>query len=67
MENLKQIRKSLGLSQMDLAKKVGVSLLTIQLWERAVSQPNESNKEELHRVIAELQKGAKNNGTSGRN
>ncbi|NLO21050.1 MAG: helix-turn-helix domain-containing protein, partial [Syntrophomonadaceae bacterium] len=36
MENLKQIRKSLGLSQMDLAQKVGVSLLTIQLWERGV-------------------------------
>ncbi len=59
MENLKQIRKSLGLSQIDLAQKVGVSLLTIQLWERGVSQPNETNKEELHRVIAELQKGAK--------
>lgn len=55
MENLKQIRKSLGLSQMDLAQKVGVSLVTIQLWERGVSQPNETNKEELHRVIAELQ------------
>ena len=55
MENLKQIRKSLGLSQMDLAQKVGVSLLTIQLWERGISQPNESNKEELERVIAELQ------------
>jgi len=55
MENLKQIRKSLGLSQMDLAQKVGVSLLTIQLWERGVSQPNETNKEELERVIAELQ------------
>ena len=55
MENLKQIRKSLGLSQMDLAQKVGVSLVTIQLWERGVSQPNETNKEELERVIAELQ------------
>ena len=55
MENLKQIRKSLGLSQMDLAQKVGVSLLTIQLWERGVSQPNETNKEELERVITELQ------------
>ena len=55
MENLKQIRKSLGISQMDLAQKVGVSLLTIQLWERGVSQPNETNKEELERVIAELQ------------
>ena len=55
MENLKQIRKSLGLSQMDLAQKVGVSLVTIQLWERGISRPNEANKIELLRVIAELQ------------
>ena len=53
--NLKQIRKSLGLSQMDLAQKVGVSLVTIQLWERGISRPNEANKIELLRVIAELQ------------
>jgi len=55
MENLKQIRKSLRLSQMDLAQKVGVSLMTIQLWERGISRPNETNKIELLRVIAELQ------------
>jgi DNA-binding transcriptional regulator YiaG len=55
MENLKQIRKSLGLSQMDLAQKVGVSLMTIQLWERGISRPNEANKIELLRVITELQ------------
>ena len=55
MKNLKQIRKSLRLSQMDLAQKVGVSLVTIQLWEREISKPTEKNKEELERVIAELQ------------
>ena len=55
MKNLKQIRKSLRLSQMDLAQKVGVSLVTIQLWERGISRPNEANKIELLRVIAELQ------------
>lgn len=56
MENLKQIRKSLGLSQMDLAKKVGVSLLTIQLWERGVSEPNDKNKEILESVLKTLEK-----------
>lgn len=55
MKNLKQIRKSLRLSQMDLAQKVGVSLVTIQLWEREISKPTEKNKEELERVITELQ------------
>jgi transcriptional regulator with XRE-family HTH domain len=38
MTALKKRRLALGLSQMDLAEKVGVSLLTIQLWERGVSQ-----------------------------
>lgn len=56
MENLKQIRKSLRLSQMDLAKKVGVSLLTIQLWERGVSEPNDKNKEILESVLKTLEK-----------
>lgn len=56
MENLKQIRKSLGLSQMDLAQKVGVSLLTIQLWERGVSEPNDKNKEILESVLKTLEK-----------
>jgi len=40
---------------MDLAQKVGVSLVTIQLWEREISKPTEKNKKELERVIAELQ------------
>ena len=56
MENLKQIRKSLGLSQMDLAQKVGVSLLTIQLWERGISEPNDKNKEILESVLKTLEK-----------
>ncbi len=56
MENLKQIRKSLELSQMDLAQKVGVSLLTIQLWERGISEPNDKNKEILESVLKTLEK-----------
>ncbi len=51
---LKEIRKALGISQMNLARKVGVSLLTIQLWENGVSNPNKENEEKLKKVLAEL-------------
>jgi transcriptional regulator with XRE-family HTH domain len=56
MTTLKKRRLALGLSQMDLAEKVGVSLLTIQLWERGVSQPNDKNKEILESALKTLEK-----------
>jgi transcriptional regulator with XRE-family HTH domain len=56
MTTLKKRRLALGLSQMDLAEKVGVSLLTIQLWERGVSEPNDKNKEILESVLKTLEK-----------
>jgi len=56
MTTLKKRRLALGLSQMDLAEKVGVSLLTIQLWERGISEPNDKNKEILESVLKTLEK-----------
>lgn len=56
MTTLKKRRLALGLSQMDLAEKVGVSLLTIQLWERGVSEPNDKNKEILESALKTLEK-----------
>jgi DNA-binding transcriptional regulator YiaG len=52
--NLKEIRASLGISQMKLAAKVGVSLLTLQLWEHGISSPNTENRVKLESVIKEL-------------
>lgn len=57
MKGLKERRKRLGLSQMSLATKVGVSLLTIQLWEREVSKPNQTNRNTLEKVLEELEGG----------
>ena len=54
--DLRKRRKALGLSQMELAKLVGVSLLTIQMWERCVSEPKPENREKLEQVLAELEK-----------
>ena len=54
-------RKALGLSQMELARLVGVSLLTIQIWERGVSEPKPENKEKLERMLNELEEKYKAN------
>ena len=54
--DLRKRRKALGLSQMELARLVGVSLLTIQTWERGVSEPKPENREKLEQVLAELEK-----------
>lgn len=62
MEGLKERRKRLGLSQMSLATKVGVSLLTIQLWEREVSKPNQTNRNTLEKVLEELEGGEEKQG-----
>ena len=55
MTQLKERRKALGISQMTLAEKVGVSVLTIQTWERGVGTPKEENEEKLEEVLAELE------------
>lgn len=54
--NLRARRKMLGISQIELASKVGVSLMAYQLWERGVSEPKEENKEKLERVLSQLEK-----------
>lgn len=51
MENLKELRKAAKLSQMKLAVLVGVSLMTIQLWERHVTTPSEKNLNKLKEVF----------------
>ena len=51
MENLRELRKEAGLTQMTLAVKVGVSLITIQLWERGVTTPKTENLNKLREVL----------------
>lgn len=53
-KNLKQIRTGLKKSQMEMARRVGVSLMAYQLWERQVSCPNEENEIKLKAVIEEM-------------
>lgn len=51
MENLRELRRAANLTQMDLAVKVGVSLMTIQLWERKVTTPKKENLNKLKEVL----------------
>lgn len=41
---IKKIRESLFLSQMDLAKELGVSFATINRWENGHHEPNYKDK-----------------------
>ena len=45
--NIREERKKRNISQINLAAKVGVSLTTIQLWERGAMKPNEENYRKL--------------------
>lgn len=54
ISNLKEIRKSLGKTQTEMALKVGVSLMAYQLWERGVSTPSEENMPKLESAIKEM-------------
>jgi len=49
--DIKEQRKRLGLTQIELAVKVGVSLMTIQLWERGAMKPNPENFQKLQDVL----------------
>ena len=51
LENLKQVREEKELTQVELAKKVGVSIATYLNWERGVGKPNDKNMEKLIEVL----------------
>lgn len=59
--DLKNERKKMGYTQIDVAIKVGVSLVSYQMWEKGVSKPNEENKKKLFNIlkIEEIEKEVK--------
>lgn len=60
MVNIKQWRKENKITQATLAKAVGVSMMTVQLWERAVTSPSEENAVKLENAMRALE--GKDNG-----
>ena len=51
IENLKQLRKKAGLTQMGLAARLGVSMMTIRIWESVAGKPNEENFKKLVKLF----------------
>ena len=51
MENLKELRKLKNLTQIDVAKYCGVSLMAYQLWERGAMKPREENMNKLRELL----------------
>lgn len=49
--NLEQTRKEKGITQVELARQVGVSVNTIQAWERNVSTPSLENQKKLDEAL----------------
>ena len=49
--DIRKLRNELKITQSELAVKCGVSLTTIQLWERGVSTPKEENLIKLKEVL----------------
>lgn len=53
LENLKELREKKGLTQIDLAKLVGVSANAYRNWEYGASYPNEENMKKLKEILEE--------------
>ncbi|MBM6976972.1 helix-turn-helix domain-containing protein [Intestinimonas butyriciproducens] len=51
MKGLKYIRKKAGLTQMDLAAKLGVTQSLVAMWERGATLPNAAKLPELADVL----------------
>lgn len=51
LENLKELRKAKGLSQMKVAREVGVNINTYIRWENCCSNPTEENLAKLEKIF----------------
>ena len=51
VENLKWARKEAGLTQAELAKKVGVSKFSVSAWERGLQVPEARSLEKLSSAL----------------
>ncbi len=49
--NIKAMRKAAGLTQMDLAEKIGVGQPTIAMWENGVAMPTSSRLPHIAEVL----------------
>ena len=52
-EKVKELRRKRGWAQEDLAREIGVSLSTVQRWERQGARPTRLARRELLRLFKE--------------
>jgi len=52
-EKLKELRKKMGWAQEDLARRIEVSLSTVQRWESKGAKPTRLARRELGRLFQE--------------
>ena len=52
-EKVKKLRKQKGWAQEDLAREIGVSLSTVQRWEKKGGEPTRLARRELVRLFRE--------------
>lgn len=52
-EKVKELRKKRGWAQEDLAREIGVSLSTVQRWERQGGKPSRLARRQLQRLLEE--------------
>jgi len=53
-EKVKELRKKTGMSQEALARKIGVSLSTVQRWEKKNIKPTLLARKELDKLFEEV-------------
>jgi transcriptional regulator with XRE-family HTH domain len=58
-ELVKKVRKQLGLSQEDLAHKLGVSFATINRWENSKTMPSKLARSQFDSLYKEMQEEGK--------
>ena len=52
-EKVKELRQKNGWAQEDMAREIGVSLSTVQRWERQGGKPSRLARRELQRLFKE--------------
>lgn len=52
-EKVKELRKKMGWAQEDLAREIGVSLSTVQRWEKKGGDPTRLARRELKKLFEE--------------
>jgi len=52
-EKVKELRRRMGWGQEDMAREIGVSLSTVQRWERQGGEPTRLARRELKKLFKE--------------